>query len=208
MDTWKHGKTSTYTNKGCRCEECREAVRKYQQSRAKNPGGKRGRKPSEIVHGTQTGYYTKKCRCEECTEAAKAYQMALRNERSLPEGDPRHGTSNGYTNFRCRCDLCRKAVADYNRESGAGRKSALKQNYGITPEEWDDLFQAQGGVCASCGDEPLEGAKRRFHVDHCHTSGAVRGILCHGCNVALGYLKDDSKRIQLLAGYIDRFNGS
>jgi hypothetical protein len=55
----------------------------------------------------------------------------------------------------------------------------------MTPAEWEAIFQEQGRACAICRATEPRGAG--WHTDHSHTSGAVRGILCHDCNVALGY---------------------
>jgi hypothetical protein len=61
-----------------------------------------------------------------------------------------------------------------------------KTIYGITSEQWDALFMAQGSVCAICSnDKP--GHKNGWSTDHDHETGAVRGVLCHSCNVTLGY---------------------
>lgn len=201
-----HGKYSTYVNKKCRCEECKVAARDYQRTRLAKKNGDseytpRKRGPAIKSEHGYSGYCNRGCRCDTCKSAASEYIKA-RKTNSLSEDDPRHGTQNGYVNLGCRCDLCRQAVVDYQRESGHGRRSALKNNYGITPEQWDDLFQSQGGKCASCGDVPPEDAKRRFHVDHDHSTGAVRGILCHSCNVALGHLKEDQERIAKLGVYL------
>lgn len=196
-DNLEHGKHSTYTNKGCRCEECKEAAREYRRSKAGLPK-KRGRKPKPIEHGTSSGYFNGKCRCDECKTAAMSYLASRRV--GLPEGDERHGTSNGYTNFGCRCDECKTAISAYNRPAQRGR--ALKWRYGVTEEDFEALLKRQGGKCASCGDPEDPEATRRFHVDHDHATGEVRGILCHGCNVALGLLKDDRDRILRLADYL------
>lgn len=67
--------------------------------------------------------------------------------------------------------------------------------YGLSREEYDELI---AGGCSVCGSH------ERLHVDHSHTTGAVRGILCSPCNVALGYLCDDPKRIEALAAYARR----
>lgn len=206
-----HGKYSTYTNYKCRCEECKAAALEVQRSRTAKKRGEsefiprqRGRKAGPVKHGTVTQYQNGGCRCEECKGAIRAYYKS-RKDKGLEPGDSRHGTSNGYINFGCRCDSCRLAVVRDRKESGASRRGALKANYGITPEQWDDLWQSQGEVCASCGDAPLPDSKRRFHVDHNHTTGEVRGILCHGCNVALGLLKEDPERIRSLAAYIEAY---
>lgn len=200
-----HGTYSTYTNKKCRCEECKVAARDYQRARTAQKNGdpeyipkKRGPKVKE-EHG-MSGYSNRGCRCEICKQAIRDYRDSRKG--SLPDDDPRHGTQNGYINFGCRCDKCRQAVVDYQREGGHGRRSALMMNYGITPEDWEKLFESQNGECASCGDVPPEDAKRRFHVDHDHSTGTVRGILCHSCNVALGHLKEDQERIAKLGLYL------
>lgn len=65
----------------------------------------------------------------------------------------------------------------------------LRANYGITPEQWTALFVSQGERCGCCrSTDP--GSKRGWHTDHNHTTGRVRGILCHGCNHMLGGARD------------------
>ena len=66
-------------------------------------------------------------------------------------------------------------------------KHDLKK-YGITPEDYNLRLAAQGYRCAICADEE-PGGRGKFHVDHCHSSGAVRGLLCHHCNVGIGNLR-------------------
>lgn len=61
------------------------------------------------------------------------------------------------------------------------RRWQLKTRYGLTPEQIEAMRAAQGGKCALC---PTDLAK--FHVDHCHNTGEVRGLLCHRCNIRLG----------------------
>lgn len=77
------------------------------------------------------------------------------------------------------------------------------RRYGMTVEEFTALFTAQDGACASCGD-PVAIDAKGTHVDHCHATDRIRGILCRGCNMALGCLKDDPTRIQALADYLER----
>lgn len=69
--------------------------------------------------------------------------------------------------------------------------SARKRKYGITPQDFGWLLAAQDGACAVCLTPfTLEGKKRRFiHVDHCHSTMRVRGLLCAHCNVAEGYIR-------------------
>lgn len=84
------------------------------------------------------------------------------------------------------------------------RKQNLKRTYGLTPEEYDDQFERQQGVCAICG-EP-ENSERFAHmaVDHDHESGELRGLLCHRCNKAIGLFHDDSSRLEKASAYLQR----
>jgi hypothetical protein len=65
----------------------------------------------------------------------------------------------------------------------------VKAMYGLEPEQYKVMHEAQQGKCAICSEEPK--TKRGLHVDHDHETGKVRGLLCHGCNVALGSFKED-----------------
>jgi hypothetical protein len=82
------------------------------------------------------------------------------------------------------------------------RKEKLKREFGITVEEWDALFSAQGGRCAICGTDDFKG--RRPHTDHCHATGEVRGLLCKRCNQGVGFFVDDPGLMRGAAEYIER----
>lgn len=76
------------------------------------------------------------------------------------------------------------------------RNENLKHNYGISLEQYNEMLDAQGGVCAVCGKP--ETAKSNFKkrtkvlaVDHDHETGEIRGLLCNKCNTAIGLLNDD-----------------
>jgi hypothetical protein len=75
------------------------------------------------------------------------------------------------------------------------------RRYGMTYEQVVDLLEHQGGCCASCGDEVEIG--KSMHVDHCHSSNQVRGILCSACNLMIGHAKDDPERLRLAAKYLE-----
>lgn len=86
------------------------------------------------------------------------------------------------------------------------RRQWLKVLYGITPEQYDQMFREQGGLCAICG---LEGKKtlatQRFalHVDHDHKTGKVRGLLCHNCNTILGNAGDSPDVLVKAIAYLE-----
>ncbi|MEU3525040.1 endonuclease VII domain-containing protein [Streptomyces sp. NPDC038707] len=86
------------------------------------------------------------------------------------------------------CKACRAAK---------GRAGHLKRRYGITETERDELIASQGGVCCTCPSAvPV-------HVDHCHETGRVRGVLCFSCNAALGQFKDQPEVIRRAAAYVE-----
>lgn len=70
----------------------------------------------------------------------------------------------------------------------------------ITEEEYQELSKHQNGQCAVCGYMPP--FPKRLHVDHCHRTGGVRGLLCSKCNLGLGLLADDPKRCAAAARYL------
>lgn len=76
------------------------------------------------------------------------------------------------------------------------------RTYGLTPAQIDFLHEKQGFTCAACDDS--EPAGRGWFVDHCHTSGRVRGVVCHFCNTAAGFLRDDPDRALAMAVYLER----
>ena len=83
----------------------------------------------------------------------------------------------------------------------------LKRKYGMTPSDLDALFDVQGRVCAICktDDPPKQGRQRKlWHVDHCHKTGVVRGILCGHCNRALGSFRDNPELLHAAIEYLAR----
>lgn len=76
----------------------------------------------------------------------------------------------------------------------AKRRWQLMTRYRLTPEQVEAMRQAQGCACAICR-VPLG----KFHIDHDHNTKAVRGLLCHGCNVKLGGWDDLTWRDAALA---------
>jgi hypothetical protein len=81
----------------------------------------------------------------------------------------------------------------------------LTRKYGITLGEYEALLESQGGVCAICGEPELAANQYGplpLAVDHCHGSGAVRGLLCSGCNTGLGKFRDDPELLRAASRYL------
>ena len=83
------------------------------------------------------------------------------------------------------------------------RRTTLKCKYGITPEEWDVLFDSQGKKCAVCASTATTG--KGWNTDHDHVTGKVRGILCLHCNTLIGYAKDDIDTLYAAIRYLESF---
>ncbi len=81
----------------------------------------------------------------------------------------------------------------------------------MTLEQYRQMFEQQGGVCAIC-KQPEEGIdsrtkqRKNLHVDHCHKTGKVRGLLCGKCNVTLGQVGESIDRLQALIDYLERMS--
>jgi hypothetical protein len=74
--------------------------------------------------------------------------------------------------------------------------------YGITLEQRIELFNQQGKACAIC--KTTSSAGRGFHLDHCHATKKVRGILCHHCNLMIGQAKDRVETLERAIRYLKR----
>jgi hypothetical protein len=83
--------------------------------------------------------------------------------------------------------------------NGANKNRRLKNRYGISLADYNALLASQGGACATC-----RRAVKTFHVDHCHLTGIVRGILCPACNRALGLINENSGTARALAEYLEK----
>lgn len=98
------------------------------------------------------------------------------------------------------------------RQREVERRKALRPNkteshyrsvYGINFADYNRMLVEQGGRCAICRSErPSLKAGKRFVVDHCHTSGAVRGLLCLPCNQGLGCFRDNDEALTRAAAYL------
>lgn len=83
------------------------------------------------------------------------------------------------------------------------RADNLRQ-YGISIEQYNEMFSKQEGRCAICGRHQVE-FKKRLAVDHCHKTEAVRGLLCLNCNVGIGNLFDSEELLEAALTYLRSF---
>ena len=116
------------------------------------------------------------------------------------------------------CPMCRHAVpveeVSVNARTASGfgsecrpcrretsKEAYFRQKYGISRATVAELRTQQGDACAVCGD--LGAA----HLDHDHSTGRIRALLCGRCNMGLGLFLDDPVRLRLAADYVERHRG-
>ena len=104
---------------------------------------------------------------------------------------------------KARCRECHNAYRRANHDSEKTRAEDLKRRYGITLDQYDDMYEKQQGRCAICGTDTPGGNGQRFHVDHDHVSGQVRALLCSACNTGLGKFRDDPSLLRAAAIYLE-----
>jgi len=100
----------------------------------------------------------------------------------------------------------RAQIAEYQKRWASSnpdkiKKYRLKYYYNISETEYDSLLEKSNFACELC-----KSADRQLHVDHCHTTGKVRGILCFTCNLALGKLGDTTESITRVLRYLEKNN--
>lgn len=87
------------------------------------------------------------------------------------------------------------------RDPSRKRHQRWKFKFGLSPDDYNKMLREQNYCCAACGYRPTS-TDRVLGVDHDHETGQIRALLCNGCNLALGHLKEDAERCLRLATYI------
>lgn len=133
-------------------------------------------------------------RCSKCREEKPASEFFKQKE-----------SSDGLYSY---CKPCNAIAQRQKREGNAAlavkeRNYMLKTKYGISEEKYLEMVSAQNGVCAICF-KPDGG--RRLAVDHCHATGAVRGLLCGNCNWAIGLFMDKTESLLSAVRYLSGAN--
>lgn len=109
-----------------------------------------------------------------------------------------HKQPSGKNGRHCYCKDCFNALYRGKKRKPVAQDLRRKQNlaarYRLTQSDINNLLMTQGGRCSICGNE-LE----KFHVDHNHITGKVRGLLCHRCNIIIGGLDDPLFRAKAVA---------
>jgi hypothetical protein len=132
-------------------------------------------------------------------------------EKPLSEFSKHKSGKNG---IRAQCKLCinfvrsgtciKKPKRTEEETKNLYKSRAFKRKYGISKEDFYILKFKQNNKCAICQNE-LENDKKS-HMDHCHNSGKLRGVLCTTCNVGLGMFKDSLLLLKSAVKYIKKYS--
>ncbi len=95
-----------------------------------------------------------------------------------------------FCSFECKTNRANERRREHPDAKKRAKSYNLKNNFGISYEEWQLMLDSQNGKCKICSRHRTEFV-RDFHVDHDHATGKVRGLLCHNCNNLLGQARDD-----------------
>jgi hypothetical protein len=99
---------------------------------------------------------------------------------------------------------CRQSWHNWKPGAAERRREATRRSaHGVSGEEYARRLADQDGKCRLCGTPEAESRHGVLDVDHCHTSGRIRGLLCHRCNWALGLLGDDPALLRCAAEYLE-----
>lgn len=123
--------------------------------------------------------------------AAHADELRIRNRAFMREFYKEHREE-----INARAKARRDAQIEHYRAKERRRSLA---RYGLTLESYAEMARRQDHKCAICR-ELVEG---NLHVDHCHASGRVRGLLCGACNTSIGSFADDPARLRRAADYLE-----
>lgn len=108
---------------------------------------------------------------------------------------------------RCTCHSCRnkyqaKRYLNFpevkERMKKTARENGLKRQYNLTEEDYNKMFKDQNGRCKVCKNP----SDKTLNVDHCHTTGKIRGLLCWNCNMGIGYFKDNTEYLTNAINYL------
>ncbi len=126
-------------------------------------------------------------RCTECGETKSINEFA--------------SAGAGKKRAKCKPCLARKKREYYKQNPDKARRRNLKTYYGIDVEDYDAMVTNQQSCCASCGQPTTN-----LVVDHCHSTGKVRALLCLNCNILLGHAHDKIERLQQAIAYLINHN--
>jgi len=142
-----------------------------------------------VKHGNRVTY-------RNCCKACRKEYVRLRSlseEVQKRKKDYYHAHKEKYSKM--------SAVWMKNNRARLNEQRIIK-TYGVDMSWFHRQYVIQGGVCAICGSSVDPVTTKNTHIDHCHTTGKVRGILCHLCNRGIGHFKDSIDTLESAIKYL------
>lgn len=130
--------------------------------------------------------------CDKCRALHKKQRDAAKSQRW------REANVDYQAEYMRRYHQQHKDDPEYRRQR---REAFNLYKYGITQAGLAGRIEKQGGQCAICGGPP-NGPGKRLHIDHCHETGRIRGLLCSKCNTLIGLADNDPCRLRDAADYL------
>ena len=134
-------------------------------------------------------------KCRECgVEAWKPEEL---------DNFAKAGGSNRFGRYNI-CKSCHTKSDSMKKHNNSLARRCKK--FGITVEQYEQMIVQQENRCAICSKhyDDFNGRGKNFHIDHCHESGEVRGLLCSNCNTGLGQFKDNVKALENAIIYLNK----
>lgn len=159
-------------------------------------------KPISEFAKKKTGKYGVKAYCKVCQRAdGKRYHAENREEILKRRNEYRYGY--GAERYRANKQRYEKKYRKENPEKIAkwDKRGNVRRLFGLTLDEYELLMGER--ICEICGDSEAD----RYHLDHCHNTGRVRGCLCSRCNLMLGQAKDNIEILQAGIDYLKKYSG-
>lgn len=102
-------------------------------------------------------------------------------------------------------EFCKNISREWRRENPRKHRDAiLKALYGLTLDKYEEMLASQEGLCAICRRPESQANRKNLNVDHNHSTGEVRGLLCSLCNRAIGYFQDDISILMSAVSYLKK----
>jgi hypothetical protein len=102
-----------------------------------------------------------------------------------------------------RCRSCECELKKLRYDPVKHRDRTIRTKFGITSADYDEILKSQGNECAICGTTEFKYSRgRRPHIDHCHETGKVRGLLCGHCNLGIGQFFDNVSLLERAITYL------
>lgn len=143
--------------------------------------------------------------CIKCGEE-KSYDQFVKSKKC------RNGVSN-----TCKCcenlrqreyaRVARETDENYVENRQISQEKDRAKRYGLTLDQLENMKRVSKGLCEICGSPPSNRgtASKSLHVDHCHSTGQVRGMLCSKCNMILGQINESPQRLLEMLVYLHKY---